>query len=74
MLDFVKPRTSYPLLTFVKILWPLYVLLKYRRLRIELSDEVEETFQRLKQSSQRLNETFQRQSKSFQRQSKTSKR
>lgn len=51
MLDFVKPRTSYPLLTLVKILWPLYVLLKYRRLRIELSDEVEETFQRLKRKT-----------------------
>lgn len=47
MLDFVKPRTSYPLVTFVKIFWPLYVMSKYGNLRMELSDEVEETFSRL---------------------------
>lgn len=51
MLDFVKPRTSYPLITFVKILWPLYVLFTYKRLRIELSSEVEETFVRLKRKT-----------------------
>jgi 1-acyl-sn-glycerol-3-phosphate acyltransferase len=51
MLDFVKPRTSYPLITFVKILWPLYVLFTYKRLRIELSSEVEETFVRLKRET-----------------------
>ncbi len=51
MLDFVKPRTSYPLITFVKILWPLYVLFTYKQLRIELSSEVEETFVRLKRKT-----------------------
>lgn len=51
MLDFVKPRTSYPLITFVKILWPLYVLFTYKKLRIELSSEVEETFVRLKRKT-----------------------
>ncbi len=47
MLDFVKPRTSYPLVTFAKIMWPLYIVAKYGRLRLQLSDEVEETFKRL---------------------------
>ncbi|MCW5824414.1 MAG: 1-acyl-sn-glycerol-3-phosphate acyltransferase [Cyanobacteria bacterium TGS_CYA1] len=51
MLDFVKPRTSFPLLTLVKMLWPFYVLFKYGKLHIDLSDEVDETFERLKRKT-----------------------
>lgn len=51
MLDFVKPRTSYPLITFVKILWPFYVLFKYGHLRMELSCEVDDTFKRLRRKT-----------------------
>lgn len=51
MLDFVKPRTSQPMVTFAKIMWPLYVMYKYGNLKMELSEEVEETFKKLSQKT-----------------------
>ncbi len=49
MLDFVEPKASPLLISLIKFGWPGYVKVKYGKLQIQFSKEVQETFNQLKE-------------------------